>query len=241
MLRFRGWNRSERFSSPTPYFTNDFRVTCYSIVELHNIAYGRLKTVMWESQKQAEFMLDILPLWVLLYPVAPAAAIRTQSLVCLWQRQTGLSSFLNLISGMLWEGSWGCKTSIFVPRECGRTVCLLAFRILYLWFSCSVHFSAVFCINGNGIKKKLLPRVLHMVSGRFASHLLPDCLSCQLPLTLLAAIAIWLFCWAGSSNLGAGSLIRFQQLNSLVHLPWTTFKLNCFCVLYFFPPHSQPK
>lgn len=78
-----------------------------------------------------------------------------------------------------------------------------------------------------------------MVSGRFANHLLLDCLSCRLPLTLLAAIAIWLFCWAGSSNLGAGSLIRFQQLNSLVHLPWTTFKLNCFCVLYFFFPSQS--
>lgn len=77
-----------------------------------------------------------------------------------------------------------------------------------------------------------------MVSGRFANHLLLDCLCCQLPLTLLAAIAIWLFCWAGSSNLGAGSLIRSQQLNSLVHLPWTTFKLNCFCVLYFFFPFT---
>lgn len=38
------------------------------------------------------------------------------------------------------------------PRKCGRTVCLLAFRILYLWFSCPVHFSVMFCINGNGIK-----------------------------------------------------------------------------------------
>lgn len=73
-----------------------------------------------------------------------------------------------------------------------------------------------------------------MASGRFANHLLLACLSCQLPLTLLAAVVIWLFCWAGCSNLGAGSLIRFQPLNSLVHLPWTTFKLNCFCVLYFF-------
>lgn len=49
---------------------------------------------------------------------------------------------------------------------------------------------------------KSLLRVLERESGRIANLLLLDCLLCQLPLTLLAAIAIWLFCWAGSSNLG---------------------------------------
>lgn len=71
----------------------------------------------------------------------------------------------------------------------------------YLFLGHIFCFAVFYACGINIRKKKSLLRVWERESGRFAKLLL-GCLFCQLPLTLLASVAIWLFCWAGSSNLG---------------------------------------